>query len=112
MYPGDHEIEERLRHYMRWNAMAMVVRANKESSELGGHIGTFSSAATLVDVGFNHFWHAPSATHGGDLVYFQGHSSPGVYARSYIEGRISEGSSSTFGARSKVKGSHRIRIRG
>jgi pyruvate dehydrogenase E1 component len=102
VYPGDHEIEERLRHYVRWNAMAMVVRANKESSELGGHIGTFSSAATLVDVGFNHFWHAPSATHGGDLVYFQGHSSPGVYARSYIEGRISEGQLEHF--RREVEG--------
>ncbi len=90
VFPGDPEIEERLRHYIRWNAMAMVVRANKESSELGGHVATFSSAATLVDVGFNHFWHAPSATHGGDLVYFQGHSSPGIYARAYMEGRIDE----------------------
>ncbi len=89
-FPGDPEIEERLRHYVRWNAMAMVVRANKESSELGGHVATFSSAATLVDVGFNHFWHAPSATHGGDLVYFQGHSSPGIYARAFMEGRIDE----------------------
>ena len=89
-FPGDAAIEERLRHYLRWNAMAMVVRANKESSELGGHVATFSSAATLVDVGFNHFWHAPSATHGGDLVYFQGHSAPGVYSRAFMEGRISE----------------------
>ena len=87
-FPGDHDIEERLRHYVRWNAMAMVVRANKEAADLGGHVATFSSAATLVDVGFNHFWHAPSATHGGDLVYFQGHSSPGVYARAFLEGRI------------------------
>jgi pyruvate dehydrogenase E1 component len=89
-FPGDHEIEEKLRHYVRWNAMAMVVRANKTSGELGGHVATFSSAATLIDVGFNHFWHAPSTTHGGDLVYFQGHSSPGVYARAFLEGRISE----------------------
>jgi len=89
-FPGDHDIEERLRHYVRWNAMAMVVRANKEAADLGGHVATFSSAATLVDVGFNHFWHAPSATHGGDLVYFQGHSSPGVYARAFLEGRISD----------------------
>jgi len=89
-FPGDHDTEERLRHYVRWNAMAMVVRANKEAADLGGHVATFSSAATLVDVGFNHFWHAPSATHGGDLVYFQGHSSPGVYARAFLEGRISE----------------------
>ena len=89
-FPGDHDIEERLRHYVRWNAMATVVKANKLGSDLGGHVATFSSAATLVDVGFNHFWHAPSATHGGDLVYFQGHSSPGVYARAFLEGRITE----------------------
>ena len=101
-FPGDAAIEERLRHYLRWNAMAMVVRANKESSELGGHVATFSSAATLVDVGFNHFWHAPSATHGGDLVYFQGHSAPGVYARAFMEGRISEGQLDHF--RREVEG--------
>jgi pyruvate dehydrogenase E1 component len=89
-FPGDHDIEERLRHYVRWNAMATVVKANKLGFDLGGHVATFSSAATLIDVGFNHFWHAPSAVHGGDLVYFQGHSSPGVYARAYLEGRISE----------------------
>jgi pyruvate dehydrogenase E1 component len=89
-FPGDHDIEERLRHYMRWNAMATVVKANKLGTDLGGHVATFSSAATLIDVGFNHFWHAPSPTHGGDLVYFQGHSSPGVYARAFLEGRISE----------------------
>ena len=68
----------------------MVVRANKESSELGGHIATYQSAATLYEVGFNHFWHAPSEQHGGDLVYFQGHSSPGNYARAYLEGRLTE----------------------
>ncbi len=89
-FPGDHDIEERLRHYIRWNAMAMVVRANKDNSDLGGHVATFSSAATLYDIGFNHFWRGPSATSGGDLVYFQGHSSPGVYARAFLEGRISE----------------------
>ena len=89
-YPGDHDIEERLRHYIRWNAMAMVVRAQKDHSELGGHVATFSSAATLVDVGFNHFWRGPSHAAGGDLVYFQGHSSPGIYARAFIEGRITE----------------------
>jgi len=87
-FPGDHPLEERLRHYVRWNAMAMVVRANKVSEGLGGHVATFSSAATLYDVGHNHFWHAPSEQHGGDLVYFQGHSSPGVYARAFVEGRI------------------------
>jgi pyruvate dehydrogenase E1 component len=89
-FPGDAGVEERLRHYVRWNAMAMVVRANRESGELGGHVATFSSAATLVDVGFNHFWRAPSATTGGDLVYFQGHSAPGVYARAFLEGRLTE----------------------
>jgi pyruvate dehydrogenase E1 component len=89
-FPGDPAIEERLRHYLRWNAMAMVVRANRDFSDLGGHVATFSSAATLVDVGFNHFWRAPSAVHGGDLVYFQGHSAPGVYARAYLEGRLND----------------------
>ncbi len=70
--------------------MAMVVRANKISSELGGHIASFASAATLYDVGFDHFWHAPSETHGGDLIFAQGHSSPGIYARAFLEGRITE----------------------
>jgi pyruvate dehydrogenase E1 component len=88
--PGDPVLERRLRSMVRWNAMAMVVRANKQSSELGGHIASFQSLATLYEVGFNHFWHAPSAEHGGDLVYFQGHSSPGNYARAYLEGRLTE----------------------
>jgi pyruvate dehydrogenase E1 component len=89
-YPGDLAVEHVLRSMIRWNAVAMVLRANKESSELGGHIASFQSAATLYDVGFNHFWHAPSAQHAGDLVFFQGHSSPGMYARSYLEGRLDE----------------------
>jgi pyruvate dehydrogenase E1 component len=88
--PGDQEIEYRIRSLIRWNAIAMVIRANRESSELGGHIASYQSAATLYDVGFDHFWHAPSATHGGDLVFIQGHSAPGVYARAYLEGRINE----------------------
>jgi pyruvate dehydrogenase E1 component len=88
--PGDPAIERRLRSIVRWNAIAMVVRANKVSSELGGHIATYQSLATMMEVGFNHFWHAPSDSHGGDLVYFQGHSSPGNYARSYLEGRLTE----------------------
>ncbi len=88
--PGDPEIERRLRSVIRWNAMAMVVRANKYSSELGGHIASFQSLATLYEVGFNHFWRAPSAEHGGDLIYFQGHSSPGNYARAFLEGRLTE----------------------
>src|SRR3954469_3949197 len=88
--PGDYEVERRLRTILRWNAMAMVLRANKESSELGGHIASYNSIATLYEVGFNHFWHAPSDEHGGDLVFLQGHSAPGVYARAFLEGRLSE----------------------
>jgi pyruvate dehydrogenase E1 component len=94
--PGDPLIERRLRSIVRWNAMAMVVRANKTSSELGGHIASFQSLATLYEVGFNHFWHAPSDEHGGDLVYFQGHSSPGNYARAYLEGRLTEAQLDNF----------------
>jgi len=89
-YPGDPELDRRLRSIMRLNAIAIVVRANKVSSELGGHIASYQSLATLYEVGFNHFWHAPSESHGGDLVYFQGHSSPGNYARAYLEGRLTE----------------------
>jgi pyruvate dehydrogenase E1 component len=89
-YPGDLVLERRIRTLIRWNAMAMVLQANKESSELGGHIASYQSAATLYEVGFNHFWHAPSAEHGGDLVYMQGHSSPGIYARAFLEGRLTE----------------------
>jgi len=88
--PGDPELENKIRSLVRWNAMATVVRANKESSELGGHIASFASAATLYDVGFNHFFRAANEKFGGDLVYFQGHSSPGVYARAFLEGRITE----------------------
>jgi pyruvate dehydrogenase E1 component len=87
---GNHELEHRICALMRWNAMALVLNANRESSELGGHIASFASAAKLYDVGFNHFFHGASETHGGDLVYFQGHSSPGMYARAFLEGRISE----------------------
>jgi pyruvate dehydrogenase E1 component len=89
-YPGDLEVERRIRSAVRWNAVAIVLRANKESSELGGHIASFQSAATLYETGFQHFWHAPSPEHAGDLVFVQGHSSPGVYARAFLEGRISE----------------------
>jgi len=88
--PGDQNIEKKIRAYIRWNAAAMVVRANKISSELGGHIGTFASAATLYDVGMNHFWRAKNNNFGGDLIYFQGHSAPGMYARAFLEGRLSE----------------------
>ncbi len=88
--PGDHAIEERIRSFTRWNAMVMVAKANKNDDELGGHIASFASVGTLFGIGFNHFWHAPSDGHGGDLVYFQGHSAPGVYARAFLEGRLSE----------------------
>ena len=85
---GDQNIEKKLRAYIRWNAAAMVVKANKKSPELGGHIGTFASAATLYDVGMNHFWRAKNNKFGGDLIYFQGHSAPGMYARAFLEGRL------------------------
>jgi len=88
--PGDHALEERIRSYCRWNAMVMVARANKNDDELGGHIASFASVGTLFGQGFNHFWHAPSDGHGGDLIYFQGHSSPGIYARAQLEGRLTE----------------------
>jgi pyruvate dehydrogenase E1 component len=83
-------MEARIRSIIRWNAAAMVVRANRKSSELGGHIASFASAATLYDVGFNHFWRAPSHEHGGDMVFFQGHSAPGMYSRAFLEGRLSQ----------------------
>ena len=102
--PGSDELETRIRHYVRWNAMAMVVRANEESSELGGHVASFQSAATLYDVGFNHFFHAPTDSHGGDLVFFQGHSSPGFYARAFLEGRITEDQLNNFRQESGGKG--------
>ena len=89
-HPGDRAVEHKIRSLIRWNAAAIVLRANKTSSELGGHIASFQSAATLYDTGFMHFWHAPTDTHGGDLVYYQGHCSPGIYARAYLEGRLSE----------------------
>ncbi len=89
-FPGDLEMEWRIRTINRWNAMATVVRRNKESSEYGGHIASFASSAVMYDVGLNHFWRARSAIHGGDLVFFQGHVVPGIYARSFMEGRITE----------------------
>ena len=88
--PGNLEYEERLRSWMRWNAMAMVVKANRADGDLGGHISSFASLANMLGIGFNHFWRAPSEGHGGDLLYIQGHSSPGIYARAFLEGRISE----------------------
>ena len=88
--PGDQNIERKIRSLIRWNAAAMVVRANKKFPELGGHIGTFASAATLYDVGMNHFWRGKNNKFGGDLIYFQGHSAPGMYARAFLEGRLNE----------------------
>ena len=100
--PGDNELEHRIRSHVRWNALAMVLRANKGESNLGGHIASFASAATLYDVGYNHFWHAPTEDHGGDLVYFQGHSAPGVYARAFMLGRLSAEQMDSF--RQEVSG--------
>ncbi len=92
--PGNLELEGRLRAYMRWNAMAMVVKANRlnpaDGGDLGGHISSFASLAHMFAAGFNHFWHADDGVHGGDLLYIQGHSAPGIYARAFLEGRISE----------------------
>jgi pyruvate dehydrogenase E1 component len=96
--PGDAGLEQRIRSYIRWNAMAMVVRANRKTSEYGGHIATFASAATLYDVGFNHFFHAANGNHGGDLIYFQGHAAPGIYARAFLEGRLTEEQLDSFRA--------------
>ena len=90
-YPGDREIERRIKNIIRWNAMAMVVHANKDHPGIGGHISTYASVATLFEVGFHHFFHAAHDGMPGDQVYFQGHASPGVYARAYLEGRLTGG---------------------
>ena len=89
-YPGNRELENRIRSFIRWNAMAMVVQANRKATELGGHIASFASAATLFDVGITHFFKATNDSQEGDLVFFQGHSAPGIYARAFLEGRLSE----------------------
>jgi pyruvate dehydrogenase E1 component len=94
-YPGSPDMEIKLHSYIRWNAMAMVVRANKHTN-VGGHIASFASAAALYDVGFSHFWRASTAEHGGDLIFFQGHSVPGVYARAYMLGRLTEDQLDSF----------------
>ena len=88
--PGDLFMERRIRSLIRWNAMAMVMRANLKDSSLGGHISSFQSSATLYDVGFNYFFRAPNDHHKGDLIYIQGHAAPGIYARSFLEGRFDE----------------------
>src|SRR5215475_5701169 len=87
-YPGDRAIERRIKSLLRWNAMAMVVRQNKYDPGIGGHISTYASLATLLEVGFNHFFHARHGDQPGDLIYFQGHASPGIYARAFLEGRL------------------------
>jgi pyruvate dehydrogenase E1 component len=89
-HPGNRDIERRIKSIVRWNAMAMVVRANRHNTDVGGHISTYASAATLYEVGFNHFFQGPSEDHAGDQVYFQGHASPGIYARAFVEGRLSQ----------------------
>ncbi len=110
--PGDQDIEHRIRSYTRWNAMAMVLRANKNTN-VGGHISSFASAATLYDVGYNHFWRAPSEQSGGDLVFVQGHSAPGVYSRAYLLGPPDHRASSTTSARKwTARASRRTRTRG
>lgn len=87
---GERRIEAAIKSAIRWNALALVLRANKTSTELGGHIASYQSASTLYETGFQHFWHAPSETHGGDLIFYQGHSAPGIYARAFLEGRFTE----------------------
>ena len=101
-FSGDRAMERRIRSFVRWNAMAMVVQANRLSTELGGHISSFASSATLYDVGLNHFFRAANKDFGGDLVFIQGHSAPGIYARAYLEGRLSE--EELYGFRQEVDG--------
>src|SRR5262245_37553217 len=100
----DREIEHKIRSAIRWNAVAIILRANKESSELGGHIASFQSSALLYDIGFEHFWQAPSEKHGGDLIFVQGHVSPGIYARAFVEGRLSEAQLLNFRQEAAGKG--------
>ncbi len=95
-YPGDRAVEKRIEAYIRWNAMAMVVQANRESTEFGGHISSYASSATMYEVGFNHFWRAASEDHGGDMVFVQGHSAPGIYSRAFLEGRLGENDLNRF----------------
>ncbi len=102
-YPGDADMEIKLHSYIRWNAMAMVVRVNKHTN-VGGHIASFASSAVLYDVGFSHFWHAPSEDHDGDLIFFQGHSNPGVYSRAFMLGRLTEEQMDNFRLETDGKG--------
>ncbi|MEK6806242.1 MAG: pyruvate dehydrogenase (acetyl-transferring), homodimeric type [Pseudomonadota bacterium] len=102
--PGDHALEWKIRSIIRWNAMAMVINSNREHSGIGGHIASFASAATLYDVGFNHFWKGPQHPQGADLLYVQGHCTPGIYARAYLEGRITEAQMQNFRMETGGKG--------
>jgi pyruvate dehydrogenase E1 component len=104
IFPGNREIERRIKSIVRWNAMAMVVQANRESAGIGGHISTFASAATLWEIGFNHFWRGRTEDFIGDMVYFQGHASPGVYARAFLEGRLTEQDLENFRRELKPEG--------
>ena len=101
---GDQEMESKIRSIIRWNAAIMVMRANRDSADLGGHISSFASSATLYDIGFNHFWRAPGKDHGGDLIFFQGHSAPGIYARAFLEGRLTEKQMDNFRRESEGEG--------
>ena len=108
--PATPDLELRIHNYIRWNAMAMVVRANKHTN-VGGHIASFASAAALYDVGFSHFWHAPT-TPGGDLIFFQGHAVPGVYARAFMLGRLTPDQMKISARKSTARASRPTRIRG
>jgi pyruvate dehydrogenase E1 component len=101
---GNREIEHKIRSAIRWNAVAIILRANKESSELGGHIASFQSSALLYDIGFGHFWRGASGDHGGDLIYVQGHVAPGIYGRAYVEGRLTDEQLKNFRRESDGKG--------
>ena len=101
MMPGDLFMERRVRSLVRWNAMAMVMRGNDNDDGLGGHISSFSSSATLYDIGFNYFFRGTEGGHPGDLVFYQGHSAPGMYARSYLEGRLERGATRPVSARGR-----------
>src|SRR5437868_4127196 len=90
VFPGSREIERRIKSLVRWNALSMVVRANREENGIGGHISTYASAATLYEVGFNHFFRARDKDGNGDIIYFQGHATPGIYARAFLEGRLTD----------------------
>jgi pyruvate dehydrogenase E1 component len=103
-FPGNRAMERRIRSFIRWNAMVMVVQANRKASELGGHIASFASSATLFDIGFNHFFKGTNEEHEGDLVFFQGHSAPGIYARAFLEGRITEDQLNKFRRESEGEG--------